>query len=227
MMVTVFGFLITIFIYWSFRWLYRSSNNQALLSPLFLTPIFLVIFLLGSNISYEAYNFSAKYLSYALQPATIALAVPLYKYFDVLKKNAQQIVLSVLFGTLIAITSSALFARWFNLDTEMAISLIPHSVTTPLAMNISQVIGGIPSMTAVFVILTGIIGSLIGPTLIKAFKINNCITRGILLGTSAHASGTTKAFEFGTTSGTISSISMILTGFMTIVAAPFLVNFLH
>lgn len=225
MIDVVFGFLITIAIYWSVKWVYRSFNNKALLSPLFLTPIFLVIILLWSNIPYESYNASAKYLSLTLQPATIALAVPLYKYFDVFKKNALQIVLSVLFGTVIAIFSSAILARGLDLNTEMIGSLIPHSVTTPMAMDISQVIGGIPAITAVFVILTGIIGSLIGPTLIKFLRINNCIARGVLLGTSSHASGTTKAFEFGSTSGTISSVSMILTGFITILAAPLIVNF--
>ncbi|MEA4900932.1 LrgB family protein [Desulfitobacterium sp.] len=227
MIFNVFGFIITIAIYWGAKRIYRSSNNKALLSPLFITPLFLIILLLWSNTPYESYNTSAKYISYALQPATIALAVPLYKYFDLFKKNALPIVLSVLFGTGVALSSSELFAHLFHLDSEMIGSLIPHSVTTPMAMDISQVIGGIPAITAVFVIITGIIGSLIGPTIIKHLKINNCIARGILLGTSAHASGTTKAFEFGTTSGTISSVSMILTGFITIFAAPIMVNLLH
>jgi predicted murein hydrolase (TIGR00659 family) len=222
----IFGFLITLAIYWSVKWCYRSSHNKALLSPLFLTPIFIVTFLVWNNISYESYYTSAKYLTDTLQPATIALAIPLFKYFEVLKKNAFQIVLSVLFGSIIAISSSAYIAGLFGLNVQMVDSLIPRSVTTPMAMDISQSIGGVPAITAVFVILTGIIGSLIGPVIIKFLRINNCIARGVLLGTSAHASGTTKAFEFGSISGTISSVSMILTGFITIFTAPIMVNFL-
>jgi predicted murein hydrolase (TIGR00659 family) len=214
------GFLMTVAIYGVTKRVYQSSHNKALLSPLFLTPIFLVSFLLWSNTPYETYNESAKYLTKSLQPATIALSIPLFKYFEVLKKNALQIVVSVLFGSIIAILSSAYIGELFGLNIQMVDSLIPRSVTTPMAMDISQNIGGIPAITAVFVILTGIIGSLIGPFIIKTLKINSCIARGVLLGTSSHASGTTKAFEFGSISGTISSVSMILAGFITIFTAP-------
>lgn len=225
MIYTVLGFFVTIAIYACTKWLYRSSHNKALLSPLLLAPIFLVIFLLWNKIPYESYNESAKYLTYTLQPATIAFAIPLFKYFKVLKKNALLIVSSVFLGSILAISSSVFIAGLFGLNVQMIDSLIPRSVTTPLAINISESIGGIPAITAVFVILTGIVGSLIGPFIIKTLKIDNCIARGVLLGTSAHASGTTKAFEFGSISGTISSVSMILTGFITIFAAPFMVNF--
>jgi len=226
MIYTVFGFLITITIYWIAKRVYRSSKNKALLSPLLLTPIFLVAFLLWSHIPYESYNTSAQYLTKTLQPATMALAIPLYKHFNVLKKHASQILLSVVFGSLIAISSSAYIAGLLGLNTQMIDSLIPRTVTAPMAMDISQSIGGAPAITAVFAILTGIIGSLIGPFIINSLKIKDCIARGVLLGTSSHAAGTTKAFEFGSISGTISSVSMILTGFITIFAAPLMVNFL-
>ncbi len=225
MIYHLFGFLITIAIYWIARRTYRSSNNKALLSPLFVTPILLVAFLLWSNIPYESYNTSAKYLTKTLQPATIALAIPLYKYFEVLKKNALQIVISVIFGSIIAISSSAYIAGLFGLNAHIIDSLIPRTVTAPMAMDISQSIGGTPAVTAVFAILTGIIGSLIGPFIIRSLRIKDCIARGVLLGTSSHAAGTTKAFEFGSISGTISSVSMILTGFITIFTAPLLVNY--
>jgi predicted murein hydrolase (TIGR00659 family) len=225
MIYNLFGFFITIAIYWVTKRFYRSSNNKALLSPLFVTPIFLVVFLLWSNIPYESYSTSAKYLTKTLQPATIALAIPLYKNFSVLKKHASQLLLSVFFGSIIAITSSAYIADLFGLNTHIIDSLIPRTVTAPMAMDISRSIGGTPAITAVFAILTGIIGSLIGPFIIRSLRIKDCIARGVLLGTSSHAAGTTKAFEFGSISGTISSVSMILTGFITIFVAPLMVNF--
>ncbi|NMA69041.1 MAG: LrgB family protein [Desulfitobacterium sp.] len=220
----VFGILITILLYIGIRKAYRHFDNKPLLSPLFITPIVLVAILLWQGIPYENYHLSAKYLTNILQPATIALAIPLYKYFELLKKNFAKILISIFFGTIVAITSTAAISGLFNLNGEMANSMIPHSVTASIAIDISQSIGGIPAITAVFVVLTGIIGSIIGPIIIKYLRIENCIARGVLLGTSAHASGTSKAFEFGSISGTISSVSMILTGIFTIFAAPIFVS---
>lgn len=224
MILGFLGFIITIVLYSVIRKAYQHFDNNAFLSPLFITPIILVAFLLWKGIPYETYHSSAKHLTTILQPATIALAVPLYKYFEMVKKNIVKILTSILLGTIVAITSTTIIASLFNLNGEMASSMIPHSVTASIAIDISQNIGGIPAITAVFVILTGIIGSIIGPIIIKYLHIDNCIARGVLLGTSAHASGTSKAFEFGSISGTISSVSMILTGIFTIFAAPILVS---
>nr|WP_106767354.1 CidB/LrgB family autolysis modulator [Paenibacillus faecalis] len=220
-----FGLPLTVIIYWAAKKLYHHKS-KVYLSPLLITPIVIIVILTQTGTSYEAYNEGAKWLSDLLQPATVAFAVPLYKNFQTLKKHAAEIMVSVISGSVMAILSSAILAKWLHLDSSLVTSLIPRSITTPIAMDVSQVIGGVPSITAVFVIITGILGSMVGPSVMKLFKIKGDIPRGILFGTSAHGTGTSKAFEFSSLSGTISSISMILAALFTLGAAPILMSFL-
>lgn len=114
-----------------------------------------------------------------LQPATVAFAIPLYKYFPILKKYAVEIILNVAVGSCIAILSTAFIAKWFHLSGGLVDSLVPRSVTTPIAMNVSEMIGGMPAVTAVFVILTALLGTIIGPMVIRYFRIDNEIARGV------------------------------------------------
>ncbi|MBU5670807.1 CidB/LrgB family autolysis modulator [Paenibacillus brevis] len=213
---------ITLVVYVLSKHLYRI-HPRVYLSPLLITPLTLVIGLIWTQIPYETYHSGGKWLSFLLQPATIAFAVPLYKYFDVLKKHMVEILASVLSGSVVAMLSSAILAKWMHLDSELITSLIPRSVTTPIAMNISEMIGGVPNITAVFVIMTGLLGVTLGPLVAKLFRIEGEIARGVLFGTSAHGTGTSKAFEFSSLTGTISSISMIVAGLFTLVAAPVII----
>lgn len=217
--------IVTIVVYVLSKQLYRT-HPRVYLSPLLITPLTIVIGLILCQIPYETYHSGGKWLSFVLQPATVAFAIPLYKYFDVLKKHALEILASVLTGSIVAIFSSAILAKWMHLDSELVTSLIPRSVTTPIAMNISEMIGGVPNITAVFVIMTGLLGVTLGPLVVKLFRIQGEVARGVLFGTSAHGTGTTKAFEFSSLTGTISSISMILAALFTLVAAPVIISFL-
>ncbi|MNJ36098.1 Holin-like protein CidB [compost metagenome] len=196
------------------------------LSPLLVTPLILIIILMTRGISFEDYNSGGQWLSKMLQPATIAFAIPLYKYYEVLKKHVVVILVSVLTGSVAAIVSSAFIAEMLRLDTSMVSSLIPRSVTTPIAMNISQIIGGVPNITAVFVIITGLLGTMLGPMILKWFHIENEVARGVLFGTGAHGTGTSKAFELSSLTGTISSISMIVSALLTLGIAPILISLL-
>lgn len=223
--LALFGLPLTAFIYWATKKLYQR-RSRVYLSPLLITPVIIIIILTQTGVSYEAYNEGAGWLSKLLQPATIAFAVPLYKNFQTLKKHATEIMVSVISGSVMAIISSAFLAKWLHLSSSLTTSLVPRSITTPIAMNVSQVIGGVPNMTAVFVIMTGILGSMIGPLVMKVFRIKGDIARGILFGTSAHGTGTSKAFEFSSLSGTISSISMIVAALFTLCAAPILMSFI-
>lgn len=119
-------------------------------------------------------------------------------------------------------TSSALLAKLLHLNNGLMSSIIPRSITTPIAMNVSQAIGGVPTVTAVFVIMTGLIGTIVGPFIVKWLRIDGEIARGILFGTAAHGTGTSKAFELSSLTGTISSISMILAALFTLAATPVL-----
>ncbi|MBP2001907.1 putative murein hydrolase (TIGR00659 family) [Paenibacillus shirakamiensis] len=217
--------LITISLYCLCKKGYRR-RPRIYLSPLLVTPVVLVIGLLVTHIPYETYNNGGQWLNHLLQPATIAFAIPLFKYYQVLKKHVVVILISVLSGSLMAMFSSALLAQSMHLDTALVNSLVPRSVTTPIAMSVSQVIGGVPNMTAVFVIITGLLGTMIGPLIVKWFHIDNEVARGVLLGTGAHGTGTSKAFEFSSLTGTISSISMIIAALFTLGAAPFIISWL-
>ncbi|MDO7906390.1 CidB/LrgB family autolysis modulator [Paenibacillus sp. JX-17] len=215
--------LLTLGIYWMAKRMYRTLP-KVYLSPLLITPIVVVIILLVAGIPYASYQEGGKWLTLLLQPATVAFAVPLYKYYNVLKKHAGEIIVSVLSGSVVAITSTALLARWMHLDDSLMNSIVPRSITTPIAMNVSQVIGGVPTITAIFVIITGLSGILIGPVILRLFRIEGEIARGVLFGTSAHGTGTSKAFELSSLTGTISSISMILAALFTLIAAPLMMG---
>ncbi|WP_017811135.1 CidB/LrgB family autolysis modulator [Paenibacillus shenyangensis] len=220
-MNSILFLLATLIVYMGAKKLYRRFP-RVYLSPLLTTPLVLVIILLSMHVPYTHYNEGGQWLSRLLQPATIAFAVPLYKNLKTLRKHAVEIVASVLFGSIVAVSSSALLARLMHLNHDLMGSIIPRSITTPIAMNVSQAIGGVPTITAIFVIITGLIGSMIGPYIVKWLRIEGEIARGILFGTAAHGTGTSKAFELSSLTGTISSISMILSALFTLAATPIL-----
>lgn len=223
MIIAAVSFLITVLVYILAQKIYRYKPIM-LLSPLIVTPVVLIALLAVTRTSYADYNAGAHWLSDMLGPATIAFAIPLSRHFELIKKHAAQIIISVLTGSAAAVASSLWLAQGLGLNEKIVYSLIPHSATTPIAMNVSQTIGGIPTITAVAVMVTGIFGSLVGPPIIRLFKIRNEVARGVLLGTSAHGAGTSKAFELGSVSGTVSSVSMILTAVITLFLTPLLLG---
>lgn len=219
MMIAAASLFITVIVYMAAKRIYKHKNYM-LLSPIILTPVVLIILLTVTRTSYDDYNAGAHWLSDMLGPATIAFAIPLSRHYDLIKKHAAQIIVSVLTGSATAVASSLWLAKGLGLNEKITYSLIPHSATTPIAMNVSQSIGGIPTITAVAVMITGIFGSLIGPLMIRLFRIRNVVAQGVLLGTSAHGAGTSKAFELGSISGTVSSVSMILAAVITLFLTP-------
>ncbi|MCS7459609.1 LrgB family protein [Paenibacillus doosanensis] len=221
MMIAALSLVGTILLYMLSKRLYRYKP-VLLLSPLIVTPVVLVVVLVSTGTTFDSYNSGAHWLSDMLQPATIAFAIPLSKHFDLIKKHAAEILVSVLAGSAVAVASSLWMAEALHMNDQLIYSLLPHSVTTPIAMSVSQTIGGIPTITAVAVMMTGIFGSIIGPTVIRMCRIHNDIARGVLLGTSSHGAGTSKAFEFSSVSGTVSSISMILAAVITLLVAPWM-----
>jgi len=187
------------------------------LTPMLVTPIIIILLLLLTGTSYQSYNAGANILSNLLGPATVAFAVPIYKNFNLLKKHAFEIFLSIAVGSAVAIISSFMMALVVGLNDELVHSLVPRSVTTPIAMDISNMIGGSPTLTAVFVMTTGILGSLLAPLIIKVFRFHRPSSRGLMLGMGAHGTGTSKAFEFGELEGTFASLAMIVAALISIV----------
>jgi predicted murein hydrolase (TIGR00659 family) len=209
---------ITCLVYWLCKKSYVRWNT-VLLSPILISPIVLIVLLLISHASYNTYIEGAKWLTYLLGPATVAFAVPMYKHINLLKRHLFEVISSVTVGSAAAIVSTFLYAMWMHLNTSLTNSLVPRSITTPVAMNISKTIGGIPTLTAVFVIITGITGAVVGPSMIRIFHIEKSSAKGLMLGMSAHGAGTSKAFEMGELEGTFASIAMIVAAIITIILA--------
>ncbi|MGG1516326.1 LrgB family protein [Paenibacillus oryzisoli] len=215
-------FVVTVAMYVLSKKLYRSYP-KIWLSPLLVTPIVVIAAVEISGVSMTTYNRGTGVLGQMVEPATIALAVMLYKHGDVMKKHAWPIVASALCGATAAIVTSAGLARLFGLSPEVMDSLAPRSATTPVALAISGSIGGVPTITAAATMVTGLLGLIAGPLIVKWFRIRGPIGRGVLYGTGAHSAGISKAMEDGAVTGSVAGIAMLVTALVTLILAPWVV----
>ena len=198
----------------------KKKLGWAVLNPLLISVILVIAFLKGSGISYGAYNEGASYLSYFLTPATVCLAIPLYRQLALLKKNAAAIFLGIASGVLGSVISVYLLALVFRLENVHYVSLLPKSFTTAIGMGVSEEAGGIVTLTVVSIILTGIIGNIAADFWFKVIRVKDPIAKGLALGTAAHAIGTARALEMGEIEGAMSSLSIAVAGLMTVVIVP-------
>lgn len=224
-MFALISVFITVILYKLVQHFYHRYSSVFLL-PILSCPILLIAGLKLFDISYDLYDPGASWLSSMLQPATVALAVPLYKYRRILRFYLPEFVVSIVCGAVFAMVSSLLISKLLHLDPQLMESLAPRSITTPLAIDVSRQLGGIPSLTAAFVIFTGITGSILSPLVFRWLKHVSPITKGLILGVSAHGTGTAKAQEYGKTETAIASLAMIFTGIITTLLAPGFVPFL-
>lgn len=219
----IFGALISLVAYIIGQWL-NKKTKISLLNPLFIAITLVIIFLITFNIPLDNYNNGGKIISFFLGPATVILAIPLYNKIDHLKKNAIPIIIGILFGSIAGIITVLFLGRVLNLDEVIALSLVPKSVTTPIGIEISNQINGISSVTVTAIIITGILGAIFSPIILKLFKVKDKIAIGVAIGTSSHALGTTKAVELGETEGAMSSLSIGIAGIITVIIAPILIK---
>ena len=165
-------------------------------------------------------------LTYLLFPATVSLAIPLYEQWALLRKNLLAILAGIASGVVTSLGSILLLAWLFQLDAVSAVSLLPKSVTTAIGVDISAELGGIAALTTAVIVLTGIIGNLTAVGLCKVLRITNPIAKGIAIGASSHAIGTSKALEIGEIEGAMSSLSIAVAGILTAMLCPFAVRLL-
>lgn len=206
--------------------LLKRKFGFGFLNPLLLAIIFVMVFLRVFGIEYETYEDSAKYLSYLLTPATVCLAIPLYQQLALLKKNLLAVVLGIVSGTLASMGGVLALSWVFGLSHEEYVTLLPKSITTAIGMGVSEELGGIVTITVAVIIVTGVLGNVVGELVFRIFKIYHPIAKGLALGTSAHAIGTSKALELGEIEGAMSSLSIAVAGLLTVVAASVFANFL-
>lgn len=199
--------------------LIKKKVKTAIANPLLIAVLLVVVVLLAFKIDYDTYYNGAKYISYFLTPATISLAIPLYRQMELLKKYPKAIFGGIAAGVLTAMVSIFLLSLAFGLTHEEYVTLLPKSVTTAIGMGVSEKMGGMVTITVVAIIITGMLGNIAAEAVCKICKIEEPIAKGLAIGTSAHALGTSKAMEMGEIEGAMSSLSIVVAGIMTVVAA--------
>ncbi len=222
-MFEILSVSLTFGIYFAAQLLYRRYR-RVWLNPLMLTIAGIIILLRLLHIEYEEYMQGGSYINFLLKPAIVALGVPLYEQLSAVKKQSFAVILSQLAGCILGIGATVGVAFLFGASRDIILSLIPKSVTTPAALEISAAIGGIPPLTVGAVIVTGILGAVAGPLFLKKIRVTDREAAGLAMGSAAHGIGTAKSAEAGATEAAYSSLGMILTAVITALLAPWIVE---
>lgn len=204
----------------------RKKWKLPILNPLLISILLVIGMLVLFRVDYESYNASAQYLSYLLTPATVCLAIPLYIQLDVLKKNIVAILAGILSGVLASLGSILAMAMAFGLSHREYVTLLPKSITTAIGMGVSEELGGYVTISVATIIITGVLGNIIAEAVCKLFRIRHAVSRGLAIGTAAHAIGTAKAMEMGEVEGAMSSLAIVVCGLCTVAGASVFANFM-
>lgn len=215
-----FGVLLSLGAYGIGMWLKRITG-WAFVNPLFIAIVLVIACISLLGISYDTYNHSASIITYLLTPSTICLAVPLYQQLQLLKHNLRAVLAGILSGVLSSLAIVLLLSVLFRLDHASYVTFLPKSITTAIGIGVCEELGGYVSISVAVIIITGIIGGIFGEKFMKMLHITHPIARGIALGASAHAIGTAKAMELGPVEGSMSSLSIVVCGIVTVIIAPF------
>ncbi len=215
---TFFGVTVSLLTYMLGMWL-KKKLKFSFLNPLLISIVLTMIVVVACHIDYDTYYEGAKYLSYLLTPATVCLAIPLYEQLQQLKRYWKAILAGILSGVLTSLGCILIMAILFGLTHETYVTLLPKSITTAIGMGVSEELGGVVSITVAVIIVTGVFGNVIGDLVFKLFRIHEPVAKGVALGTSAHAVGTSKAMELGEVEGAMSSLSIAVAGLLTVVGA--------
>jgi predicted murein hydrolase (TIGR00659 family) len=204
----------------------KKKLKWAILNPLLVSIVIVIAVLLIFNIDYESFNNGGKYVSYFLTPATVCLAIPLYQQLELLNKNFKAIMAGILTGVLMSLFSIMVMSLLFKLNHEQYVTILPKSITTAIGIAVSAELGGIKTITVAAIVMTGILGNVIGESVCRLFKITDPIAVGLSFGTASHAIGTSRALELGEVQGAMSSLSIAISGLLTVVLAPVFASFL-
>lgn len=199
--------------------LLKKKYHSALFNPLLLSVAATIVLLVLFRIDYDTYYEGAKYLSYLLTPATVCLAIPMYEQLELLKKNLKAVMVGILSGVLMSLGCILVMAIVFGLNHETYVTLLPKSITTAIGMGVSEEVGGYVTITVATIVITGVLGNIIGEGLCKLFHIEEPIAKGVALGTASHAIGTARAMEMGEIEGAMASLSIAVAGLLTVAGA--------
>lgn len=204
----------------------QRRTGISFLNPILITIAVLICILMSAGVDYDTYAEGGEYIDFWLKPAVVALGVPLYRQLEAIKKQLLPILLAELAGCIVGVVSVVVIAQLLGASKEVILSLAPKSVTTPIAMEIAQTVGGIPALTAAVVVCTGIFGGMAGFKMMKYSRVKSPIAQGLSMGTAAHAVGTSAAMDVGYRYGAFSSLGLTLNGLFTALLTPLILSLL-
>ncbi|MEM9781299.1 MAG: LrgB family protein [Pseudomonadota bacterium] len=207
-------------------WIYRRGGLNPLLNPVMIAVVLVVGGLLATGTDYDTYFDGAQFVHFLLGPATVALAIPLYRQIERLRRDAVAVLAAIATGAVAASASAVAIAWALGAGRDTLIALAPKSVTAPVAMGIAEALGGLPSLTAVLVILTGILGAMLGPPLMDLLGIRDWAARGLAMGTASHGIGTARAIQVDPVAGAFAGLAMGLNALVTAALLPVLAGLL-
>lgn len=220
----LFWLTITLIVYVITNELWLYARRRPFLHPMLWSTVILALMVYFARVPYENYFSGAQFIHFLLGPATVVLAVPLIRQWETLKRYWLAIGVGLFAGSVTAILVALLICQLFGAEISISLSLLPKSATTPIAMAISEMQGGIPALTATIVILTGIVGAMLGPWVLNKIGITNDIAIGVGIGTASHGCGTAQAFTISHSAGAFSGLAMGLNGLLTALLVPLLVS---
>ena len=216
-----FGLFLSLAFFQLARWLNRKAGREVI-SPLLFATLLCIAVLLVFDIDFEVYNRGAQYLDVLLTPATICLAIPLYRQYELLRRNAVAVLAGSVAGVAAHMAGCLLMLAVFRLEAAEFITLLPKSITTAIGKSLSAELGGYPAITMAAIMITGLFGAAIAPALLRLFRVRAPLAQGLAIGTASHAAGTSTAVQMGEVQGAASSLAIVVTGLLTVVAAPLL-----
>lgn len=225
LIATFFWSAATILLYWVAKRLYRRFPYWWL-TPLMVTPLLVLVLVIGLKQSYSGYFSATHWLVALLGPAMVAFAIPIYQQRAVIRRYWPVLLAGVIMGSSAAMASAWGLAHLLGLNDAISLSLMPRSMSTPFAMSVSGDIGGVPDLTAIFVVLTGIFGAALGELMLNWLPLRSALARGALFGMGAHGAGVAKAQQIGSEEGSIAGLVMVLVGLVNVLAAPIIMQFL-
>ena len=223
-MINPMGLLLSVCLFKGFQNV-KIRGKQIPFPPVLLAGIVIIVILKTFNIDFATYNESGKYLTLSLIPAVVALGYPIFKHRDLLLKNKRIIYAGFLFATVLAIISTYFVAKFAHADLRIIVSMLPKSVTAPIAVEISKGMGGVPELTACVAVLTGVFGAVFGHKLLQLFKVKHDVAIGMAMGAASHVIGTARCAEKGRELQVVmASLALVMVGILTAILAPIFVH---
>ena len=219
-----FGIFLTIFMY-QIGAAIQKKWPLPIFNPLLISMFAIIGILVVTKIPYETYEQGAKFIGNLLTPLTVCLAVPLYRQLKVLKENIAAVLISIICGCLAHIATMLVLAKVLGVEDVLRNSVLGKSVTTAIALGVTNELGGIQGITIIGVVVAGVMGPLVGPTILRLARVKNPVAFGLGMGSASHAIGTSKALEIGEVEGAMSSLAIVVTGILTVIIVPIVMNF--